>query len=205
MRRGTIAGLLVAGLLAVGGTVTSAASAAKLTLSESGVTLPSGFGIELFGDPGNFSVETPAGAVECFKRTTMTAETITNSKASDELGGLDTNVNGGNHCESDLGNVFPGLTGEQMFLRASGKATIKSAALFLFYELGDKECVYPTKALKGENTATPTREQLSVFFEQRLRLNKTSSSGCPKEATVDFELPEVFGEEGEREGVEQQT
>jgi hypothetical protein len=205
MRRGRITGLLVAGLLAVGCAATSAASAKRLTLSEGGVVLAPGSDFELLGNPGNFSVDTSAGEVECFKRTTMSVETITNSKASDELSGLDTNVNGGNHCESDLGNVFPGLTGERLLVRATGKATIESATLFLFFELGDKECLYPTKSLKGENTATATREPLSLFFSQRLKRSKSSSPSCPTEATLDFELPEAFGEDEERDRIEQQT
>jgi hypothetical protein len=201
MTGGTL--LLVA--LAIGATAPGLASATKLTLSAGGATLQAGEEGEAFG--GEMYVSTSSGELICPRRESgFLFSVLTNSRHADELkieelsGGLAD----GHQCESyfGLGYAYPQLLSKGILkLRGSGVATLEPVTFEITFEHPSQgestQCVYQRKAIRGTNTASPTKGHLAVSFEnQRLALNKSASNSkeCPKEAFIEWQLSFAQGE-----------
>ena len=192
-----LASIAVLATLAMSAIATASASAAKLTLSESGLALGFEHGMEAYGH--GFYAETPDGEIDCggFDEDGFDAYVVTNSKATDELHVYNF-VLSGESCESPRGHAFPDLYPQgPLELRANGKATLGPAVLAITFELSDERSSYGTKMLRGTNTATSTRGPLQLEIDQTLKLQRSESpKTCPKQATMHFETSYINGEAG---------
>jgi hypothetical protein len=195
MRRITTSGLLLLVGLAISATAPGLASATKLTLSAGGATLQPGGEGEAFG--GEMSVNTSSGELICPRRESgFFFNVLTNSKTADELkiNQLTGGFADGHQCESyfGLGYAYPNLLSKGLLkLRGSGVATLEPVTFRITFEHPshgeNTQCIYERKAIRGTNTASPTREDLEINFEnQRLPLIRSASNSkeCPKEAFI---------------------
>jgi hypothetical protein len=212
MQRRTVTLVAILSLLALSATVTSSASAEKLTLSEGGKALEPGTTIFL---EGHNALGIRAERVECERKMSsfeLFASVLTNSKKKDKL-----HINGFQGgdlpapCRSFTGNADAGLVslGEVLKLGADGEATVGPVEVRIFFEHeeynGEKYkeilCVYRRSKLLGTNTATPTAQELGVEFGGNLPLRASLSSEkavhlCPGEAEVSLTLPTTESQTG---------
>ena len=208
-------------VLAIGAAAASTASAARLTLSNSGATLAPADTFEVYGIDNVF-VTTSKGSLECetFQRTGLELSVVTNSKGKDEL--QIRRLNGGTlePCRSFTGNadVVSISPSGPLDLRASGRATAGTVAMHIYFEhieyneerYSNVECFFSAKSLKGTNTATTTREKLRIELGATLKLDSAQSSEnakhvCPKTAEIEMSLSRTESEEGVNEAIEEQT
>jgi hypothetical protein len=214
MRRTNIIGLALVVALVMGATA-STASARRLTLSGEGAAVALGDELILDGRE-NLAVYSSDGYLsECrtpwYEEMEVRAalDSISGKKdiarlTEDEGRRNETQIG---PCESDGGNalVFWRAGGQRLTLGANGKATLRPVSIGVSFEsfYGDEgnherdeqNCSYFTKALSGKNTATPTRQPLTVEFNGTLKLH-ASPKVCPKtlHVSLSFSRAEVWGE-----------
>jgi hypothetical protein len=210
MQRLTVTCITLVALLAVGATLSSSASAEKLTMSEGATALPPGDPVWFEGDD---ALRIEASGVECPRSgaAEVGLGVLTNSRQRDTLALNYFDISGRPLCRSFTGNAEAGLLslGRVVKLRATGEATVGPVAVEIHFEHEEyKEreyenfsCVYTRNALSGTNTATATAQALHVTFEGELKLKAASSSEdarhlCPGEAEMSLTLPRVEGETG---------
>ncbi|HUB73631.1 MAG TPA: hypothetical protein VL979_06315 [Solirubrobacteraceae bacterium] len=211
MRRITITGLTLVIVLAVSATVASTASASKLILSEYGTALSTGQLFGLFGRE-NFAVSSDNG-LECgtpeYEEMEVYATLVSNSARKDvvDFNEEEYDETQVGPCESDGGNalVFWRSGGESLWLGANGKASMRGVSIGVaferLYQKGGRpegeevECNYFTKALHGTNTATPTRQPLTVSLSGTLK-RSDSPGGCARTLHASFSFPDIETYEG---------
>jgi hypothetical protein len=210
MQRLTVAFIALFALFATSATISSSASAEKLTMSEGAMALQPG---ELVWFEGGDALRIEASGVECPRSggAEIGLGVLTNSRQRDTLALKHFDISGRPLCRSFTGNAEAGLLslGRVVKLRATGEATVGPVAVEIHFEHEEyKEreyenfsCVYTRNAMSGTNTATATAQALHVTFEGELKLKASSSSEdarhlCPGEAEMSLTLPEVEGEIG---------
>jgi hypothetical protein len=217
MRRIRIMGLALVVVLAVSAAAASAASASRLILSEEdGTALPLGQEI-LFSGRENLTVESSAIA-ECKTPEYYSMELYStldrSSRPKDEVkfktgrlvGGVEEPTEVALECRVETGYAFvdwrPG--GEILTLGANGKARLRPMSigvLFEIYNYGRIEevpCSYSKGTVSGTNTATATRQPLTVELDGTLT-RRSSPRACPKTMHVSLSLPYIETYEGKIE------
>jgi hypothetical protein len=212
MQRLAVTCTTLVALFALSATVSSSASAEKLTLTEGATALQPGDLVWLEG-PDALSIK--ASGVGCGPSSgtaELGTDVLTNSRKTDKLqlkyiDGTELAA----PCQSFTGNADASLEslGEVVKLRATGEATVGPVAVEIGFEhekYREREyhqisCVYRRNTLFGANTATTTAQALHLEFEGDLRLKVSLSSEqarhlCPGEAEMSLSLPKVEGEEG---------
>jgi len=112
-------------------------------------------------------------------------------------------------CEGEPGWVYvywsPG--GETLTVGANGEARLRPMSVTVEYELlyggrpEERLCHYAKGALSGRNTATPTRQPLTVALNGTLKVHD-SPKACPRVIQVSLSLPDIMTYEG---GVEEES
>jgi hypothetical protein len=214
MKRTASISLAVVAVLAVGAAAGQTASAAKLMLSEGGVSLARGEAFEIYGK-NNVVVNTSLGNIECIEgmRTGLRVSVISNSQFADVLevkepfGALA----GGEDCRA--GEVFVRAdvfleSPARIRLRANGEAGLRATEgpirLRIQTEFGEghssMECTFKAERLAGSNNATSNGEPLTVKFSHILFLDKfaVNSKACPKHAELFVFFDSALNGETER-------
>lgn len=202
------------------GATASAASAAKLTLSQGGVALAPGQAV--FAEDGQIQVNTSDGPLECpfgALEANLELSVVTNSRGKDELEVNRFHERELGSCRSFTGNSEARLGSVGSFLKLDADGTALTGlypTLTLLFEheeyaglrYTDIECTYRRERLRGTNTATPALQRLQIDVGGKLTLHLPLSSPkarrlCPSDAEVSVSFPFIEGETGEL--IEEQT
>jgi hypothetical protein len=102
-------------------------------------------------------------------------------------------------CESERVYVYvswePG--GEYLSLGTNGRASLRPVSVDAFFEvfndgaIEELSCHYFTRALRGTNTATLTRQPLTVELSGTLKRRGSSARACSRTVQMSLSLPAI--------------
>jgi hypothetical protein len=212
MRRIESVGLALVIVLVVGAVGAGTASASRLVLSAEGTVLPDGEPFELFGGDEHFSASSH-GIFDCgtpeYEELVLYSTLESNGRKKRDTAKLEAGLEFEGElirppqtalvCESERGYVYvswePG--GEYLSFGANGQASIRPVSVGAFFEIfngGEIEelsCHYFTRALRGTNAATPTRQPLTAEFSGTLKRRDSPPRACPRTVHMSLSLPEI--------------